>query len=166
MSSENKKMRKLHNKNLLAILFEAQLLLLLFLGGRMLRRGKKSKEFQFKGVFFGVFLGRMGRKREGENSNSNFLFYKRERPYISHAYLKAVVQFASIVIFSTFGCIFQFVFLLRELLSPQQHYDWGLRALKTILRGCGTLLQTAKKNPEGEQCAGWGSFSFYFFCFY
>ncbi|CAH1776602.1 unnamed protein product [Owenia fusiformis] len=36
--------------------------------------------------------------------------------------------------------------LSKELLTPQQHYDWGLRALKTILRGCGNLLQTAKKN--------------------
>lgn len=34
----------------------------------------------------------------------------------------------------------------RELLTPQQHYDWGLRALKTILRGCGNLLQNARKN--------------------
>ena len=34
----------------------------------------------------------------------------------------------------------------RELLTPQQHYDWGLRALKTILRGCGSLLQNVKKN--------------------
>ena len=33
----------------------------------------------------------------------------------------------------------------RELLTPQQHYDWGLRALKTVLRGCGNLLQQAKK---------------------
>ncbi|KAG5269301.1 hypothetical protein AALO_G00200500 [Alosa alosa] len=31
--------------------------------------------------------------------------------------------------------------LARELLTPQQHYDWGLRALKTVLRGCGSLLQ-------------------------
>ena len=35
-------------------------------------------------------------------------------------------------------------FPLRELLSFQQHYDWGLRALKTILKGCGNLLQNAK----------------------
>ncbi|XP_013392185.1 cytoplasmic dynein 2 heavy chain 1, partial [Lingula anatina] len=42
--------------------------------------------------------------------------------------------------------------LSKELLTPQQHYDWGLRALKTILKGCGNLLQTAKKNlQEGEK---------------
>ncbi|XP_076446844.1 LOW QUALITY PROTEIN: cytoplasmic dynein 2 heavy chain 1-like [Babylonia areolata] len=40
--------------------------------------------------------------------------------------------------------------LCKELLSPQQHYDWGLRPLKTILRGCGTLLQAAKKNPDAK----------------
>uniref|UniRef100_A0A8B9KYF0 Cytoplasmic dynein 2 heavy chain 1 n=1 Tax=Astyanax mexicanus TaxID=7994 RepID=A0A8B9KYF0_ASTMX len=36
--------------------------------------------------------------------------------------------------------------LARELLTPQQHYDWGLRALKTVLRGCGSLLQLQKKH--------------------
>ena len=33
----------------------------------------------------------------------------------------------------------------RELLTPQQHYDWGLRALKTVLRSSGNLLKMAKK---------------------
>uniref|UniRef100_A0A8C5PP60 Cytoplasmic dynein 2 heavy chain 1 n=1 Tax=Leptobrachium leishanense TaxID=445787 RepID=A0A8C5PP60_9ANUR len=36
--------------------------------------------------------------------------------------------------------------LARELLTPQQHYDWGLRALKTVLKGCGSLLHLQKKN--------------------
>ncbi|RXM28913.1 Cytoplasmic dynein 2 heavy chain 1 [Acipenser ruthenus] len=40
--------------------------------------------------------------------------------------------------------------LSRELLTPQQHYDWGLRALKTVLRGCGSLLQQLKKNENKE----------------
>lgn len=32
--------------------------------------------------------------------------------------------------------------LSKELLTPQQHYDWGLRALKTVLKGSGNLLQS------------------------
>ncbi|XP_041920571.1 cytoplasmic dynein 2 heavy chain 1 [Alosa sapidissima] len=36
--------------------------------------------------------------------------------------------------------------LARELLTPQQHYDWGLRALKTVLRGCGSLLQQLRRS--------------------
>lgn len=35
--------------------------------------------------------------------------------------------------------------LSRQLLSTQQHYDWGLRALKTVLKSCGSLLQDTKK---------------------
>lgn len=35
--------------------------------------------------------------------------------------------------------------LSRELLSPQQHYDWGLRALKTVLRASGHLLQMRRQ---------------------
>jgi dynein heavy chain 2 len=31
------------------------------------------------------------------------------------------------------------------LLSPQQHYDWGLRALKTILNSGGQILLNEKK---------------------
>ncbi|XP_045342577.1 cytoplasmic dynein 2 heavy chain 1 isoform X15 [Leopardus geoffroyi] len=35
--------------------------------------------------------------------------------------------------------------LSRELLTPQQHYDWGLRALKTVLRGSGGLLRQLQR---------------------
>ncbi|CAM9144794.1 unnamed protein product [Heterosigma akashiwo] len=39
------------------------------------------------------------------------------------------------------------LFLLsKQLLSPQQHYDWGLRALKAILNTGGKLIQAAKKS--------------------
>ena len=43
--------------------------------------------------------------------------------------------------------------LSRQLLSPQQHYDWGLRALKTILRTGGQLIQDEKRKLEpGGEC--------------
>ena len=35
--------------------------------------------------------------------------------------------------------------LRRQLLSTQQHHDWYLRALKTALKRCGSLLHTTKK---------------------
>ncbi|KJH46847.1 ATPase family protein, partial [Dictyocaulus viviparus] len=38
--------------------------------------------------------------------------------------------------------------LSKEMLSPQQHYDWGLRALKVVLRGCGDLRTT---NPDANE---------------
>ncbi len=39
---------------------------------------------------------------------------------------------------------------LRQLLSPQQHYDWGLRALKTILVVAGRLIFEARASGAGE----------------
>jgi len=42
------------------------------------------------------------------------------------------------------------VVCFRELLTPQQHYDWGLRALKTVLKGSGSMLQNSKKNTSGN----------------
>uniref|UniRef100_H2M4S9 Cytoplasmic dynein 2 heavy chain 1 n=1 Tax=Oryzias latipes TaxID=8090 RepID=H2M4S9_ORYLA len=41
--------------------------------------------------------------------------------------------------------------LARELLTPQQHYDWGLRALKTVLKACGSLLQQQRRRPDKEK---------------
>ena len=34
--------------------------------------------------------------------------------------------------------------LSKKLLSDQQHYDWGLRAMKAVLNTAGKLLQSAK----------------------
>ncbi|XP_019521077.1 PREDICTED: cytoplasmic dynein 2 heavy chain 1 [Hipposideros armiger] len=44
--------------------------------------------------------------------------------------------------------------LSRELLTPQQHYDWGLRALKTVLRGSGNLLRQLKKTGIKQKGLG------------
>uniref|UniRef100_A0A3Q3WZD5 Cytoplasmic dynein 2 heavy chain 1 n=1 Tax=Mola mola TaxID=94237 RepID=A0A3Q3WZD5_MOLML len=41
--------------------------------------------------------------------------------------------------------------LARELLTPQQHYDWGLRALKTVLKASGSLLQQQRKSHEKDK---------------
>jgi dynein heavy chain 2 len=40
--------------------------------------------------------------------------------------------------------------LARQLLTPQKHYDWGLRALKTILGHGGQLIQQEKKNVQNN----------------
>ena len=38
--------------------------------------------------------------------------------------------------------------LASQLLSPQQHYDWGLRALKTCLGVAGRLLHEQRKQAQ------------------
>lgn len=40
--------------------------------------------------------------------------------------------------------------LCKQLLSKQQHYDWGLRALKTILTVAGRLIFEAKGNATAD----------------
>lgn len=41
--------------------------------------------------------------------------------------------------------------LCNQLMSMQQHYDWGLRPLKAVLRLGGTLVQRWKREHTGEQ---------------
>ncbi len=41
--------------------------------------------------------------------------------------------------------------LSARLLTTQQHYDWGLRALKTVLKGCGNMLKMDKKANPGQK---------------
>merc|ERR1712020_33159 len=40
--------------------------------------------------------------------------------------------------------------LASKLLTTQQHYDWGLRALKTVLKGCGNMLKMSQKTNSGN----------------
>jgi dynein heavy chain 2 len=36
-------------------------------------------------------------------------------------------------------------------LSTQQHYDWGLRALKTVLQGCGSALRATRGSQNADK---------------
>ena len=41
----------------------------------------------------------------------------------------------------------------KRLLTVQQHYDWGLRALNSVLKGCGNMLKMAKKKLKQTKAA-------------
>jgi len=53
--------------------------------------------------------------------------------------------------------------LSRELLTPQQHYDWGLRALKTVLRGSGQALHALRRKNDADDTDGKASLCKLFF---
>eukprot|EP01063_Lacrimia_lanifica_P011176 TRINITY_DN1797_c1_g1_i1.p1 TRINITY_DN1797_c1_g1~~TRINITY_DN1797_c1_g1_i1.p1 ORF type:complete len:4267 (+),score=1793.68 TRINITY_DN1797_c1_g1_i1:109-12909(+) len=46
--------------------------------------------------------------------------------------------------------IVTFFTLAKQLLSPQQHYDWGLRAIKTVLSLCGNLITSWAKDHKDD----------------
>lgn len=44
--------------------------------------------------------------------------------------------------------LLHFYIAFSKLLSKQQHYDWGLRSIRTVLSGCGRALKKFKTNNE------------------
>jgi dynein heavy chain 2 len=66
-------------------------------------------------------------------------------------YLALIDSCNQLLYFIHFDSTFNFL-SRRKLLTKQQHYDWGLRALKTVLGGCGRMLKAARKNllKEGK----------------
>ena len=53
-----------------------------------------------------------------------------------------------------------------RLLTVQQHYDWGLRALNSVLKGCRHMLKMAKKKLSTDGRAknlGKGTFDLFFY---
>ena len=41
-------------------------------------------------------------------------------------------------------------YLLEDMLSPQKHYDWGLRAIKSVLVVAGSLLRAEEGQVEAD----------------
>lgn len=63
--------------------------------------------------------------------------------HVSSCHTTAVLQ----VLAKKFAALY---YLLEDLLSPQKHYDWGLRAIKSVLVVAGSLLRAESGQDEAD----------------
>lgn len=49
------------------------------------------------------------------------------------------------------ACMVELFAMAKKMLSPQRHYEWGLRELKTVLLACGQLLRQEIANGPREK---------------
>jgi hypothetical protein len=62
-------------------------------------------------------------------------------------FLAACCKIAAKALAKKFAALY---YLLEDLLSPQKHYDWGLRAIKSVLVVAGGLLRSAAGQDETD----------------
>jgi len=96
--------------------------------------------------------GYLGRSQLPDNLKALFRAVAMSKPdneLISEVQMTSEGFLHAKVLATKLVAVFQ---LSQQLLTPQQHYDWGLRALKTVLRVGGQLIQAEKRklNP-GEK---------------
>uniref|UniRef100_A0A8R1DG42 Cytoplasmic dynein 2 heavy chain 1 n=1 Tax=Caenorhabditis japonica TaxID=281687 RepID=A0A8R1DG42_CAEJA len=91
--------------------------------------GRQKMPDNLKQLFRAVVMGRP----DNELISSTILY--------SEGFLDAASLARKIV------TIFQ---LSKQMLSIQQHYDWGLRALKVVLGGCGALRKSKSEKSEND----------------
>lgn len=65
--------------------------------------------------------------------------------YLNVSYLQGFVEAKMLA--KKFASLY---FLLEDLLSPQKHYDWGLRAIKSVLVVAGSLLRAEEGQVESH----------------
>ena len=90
-----------------------------------------------------------GRRKLPDNLKSLFRPVAMSRP--DNNVIAKVMLFAEGFTNDTLGRrLVKLYDLCKQLLSEQQHYDWGLRALKTVLRTAGKMLQTEQRQPDSD----------------